>query len=185
MLIENILSTSLLEFAAGFGYLIGHLLLSRHNIWGWILKIIGGFAWIVFLFMNQNYIFSAVTIVIVLAFIYGFYKWKIGKFDLRTRIDVFFELLAVLVAIIMIFRLAILGKYNLGFFVESIIVVAEISGTILLARKKVLGWYAYIVMSLLVGVLVIFVNTNPALVLGVLEMSAVYFYIRGIKNFAK
>lgn len=75
-------------------------MLSKHKILGWIAKIVGGTAWIVFLFQNNNLIFMAVTVVIVLTMIYGFYKWKIGP------------------------------------FVESIIVVAEILGTVLLARKK-------------------------------------------------
>lgn len=185
MLLENILNTSLLELIAGFGYLSGHFLLSRHNISGWIAKIIGGTAWIVFLFQNDNLIFMAVTVVIVLTLIYGFYKWQVGKFDKHTKIDTFFEILAVLVALFMITRFLVSGLYQLGPFAESIIVVTEILGTVLLARKKIAGWYSYIVMSALAGVLVIFINPNPAIILGILEMASIYFYIKGINNFSK
>jgi nicotinamide riboside transporter PnuC len=185
MLLENIINTSLLELIAGFGYLGGHFLLSKHKISGWIAKIIGGSAWIVFLFQNNNLIFMTVTVVIVISMIYGLHKWKVGKFDKRTKVDNFFEILAALVAIFMITRFLLSGVYQLGPFVESIIVVAEILGTVLIARKKMAGWYAYIVMSILAGILVIFINPNPAILLGILEMASIYFYIKGIKNFSK
>jgi len=185
MLLENIINTSLLELIAGLGYLSGHFLLSKHRISGWILKIIGGSAWIVFLFQNNNLIFMTVTVVIVMTMIYGSYKWRIGKFDERTKVDKLFEILATTVAVFMILRFLLSGVYQLGSFVESIIVVAEILGTVLLARKKIVGWYSYIVMSSLAGILIIFINPNPAIVLGILEMASIYFYIKGIRNFSK
>lgn len=185
MLLQEIFNTSLLEFIAGFGYLGGHFLLSKHRMSGWILKIVGGSAWAIFLLQNNNRIFMAVTVVIVLTMTYGFYKWKIGKFDKRTKIDKFFEILAVIVAIFMISQFLLSGVYQIGPFVESIIVVAEILGTVLLARKKMAGWYSYIVMSSLAGILVIFINPNPAIILGILEIASIYFYIKGLKNFSE
>jgi len=157
----------------------------KKNISGWIVKIIGGIAWIVFLFQNENNIFGSVTVVIVLTMMYGFYKWKIGKPNERTIIDLSFEILATIVAVFMISRFILSGSYQLPPIFETIIVMAEILGTILLARKKIIGWYSYIVMSMLAGILVIFINPNPAIVLGIFELTAIYFYYRGIQNFSK
>ena len=185
MSLSEIITITPLEAVAGFGYLIGHVLLSRRKISGWIVKIIGGTAWIVFLFQNENYIFMAVTVVIVLIMMYGFYKWTVGIFDKRTRIDLSFECLAAIVAIFMITRFLTSGVYELGPTLESAIVIAKVLGTVLLARKIILGWYAHIVMSLLAGILVIFVNSNPAVLLGILEVSSIYFYWRGIQSFSK
>ena len=164
---------------------MGVSLLSKKKITGWIVKIVGGIAWIVFLFLNQNHIFAAVTIVIVLTMIYGLYKWKIGKSNQRTKIDIFFEILASIVAIFMISRFLLSGLYQLAPIFETFIVIAEILGTILLARKIIAGWYSYIIMSLLAGVLVIFINPNPALILGILELTSIYFYYIGIRNFSR
>ena len=75
-MLQAILSTSLLELIAGGGYLGGHFLLSKNKGIGWLLKVIGGIAWIVFLYQNNNHIFMAVTIVVVMAMFYGFYKWQ-------------------------------------------------------------------------------------------------------------
>lgn len=127
----------------------------------------------------------AVTIMVVLTMMYGFYKWKTDKYDQKTSIDRIFEVLTVVVAIFMIVRFIWLGIYDIGKIMEVIIVIAEISGTLLLARKNILGWYSYILMSLLVGTLVIFVNSKSAIVLGILELSSVYFYNIGIKNMNK
>ena len=135
MFLQEVINTSPIELTAGFGYLIGHFLLSKKNISGWIIKIIGGTAWIVFLFQNENYIFMAVTIVIVLTMIYGFYKWKISKYNQRTNIYTFFEILAIIVAIFMISRFVLSGVYELAPIFETIIVIAEILGTVLIARK--------------------------------------------------
>ena len=84
---QEIINITPIELIAGFGYLIGHFLLSKKHVSGWIIKIIGGIAWGVFLFHNENYIFMAVTTVIVLTMIYGFYKWKVGKYNQRTKIN--------------------------------------------------------------------------------------------------
>lgn len=185
MLLQEIMNISLIELIAGFGYLIGHILLSKNNILGWIVKIIGGIAWIVFLFQNSNNIFGSVTIIIVLTMMYGFYKWKIGKPDERTNIDLSFEILASIVAIFMISRFVLSGSYQLPPVFETIIVIAEILGTVLLTRKKIAGWYSYILMSLLAGILVIFINPNSAIILGILELSSIYFYYYGIQNFSR
>jgi len=180
----EILGATLIELVAGFGYLMGHLLLSRKQISGWIVKILGGIAWIIFLFQNQNFIFMAVTVVIVLSMLYGFYKWNQGNYDKRTNVDKFFEILAAVVAIFMISRFILSGVYAAGPIFETVIVIAEILGTILLAHKIIFGWYSYIIMSLLAGVLVIFINSNPAVLLGILELSSIFFYYKGIKNFS-
>ncbi|MFZ2193523.1 MAG: nicotinamide mononucleotide transporter [Candidatus Moraniibacteriota bacterium] len=181
---ESIHATPI-ELIAGFGYLIGHFLLSNKRTSGWIIKMIGAIAWTTFLFQNQNYIFMSVSIIIVLMMLYGFYKWKIGQYNKQTNIDRFFEIIAAVVAISMILRFAFSGIYHLGPLFESLIVTAEILGTILLANKKIAGWYFYIIMSILVGILVIFVNPKPAIILGILEMASIYFYYNGIKNFSK
>ncbi len=117
--------------------------------------------------------------------IYGFYKWKIWKTDKRTNIDKFFEFLAIAVAIFMITRFVISGVYSLAPVFETIIVIAEIFWTMMLARKKIIGWYSYFVMSVLASSLVIFINPNPALILWILELSSLYFYYNWIKNFSK
>jgi hypothetical protein len=185
MILQEILNTSLLELVAGFGYLGGHFLLSKEHISGWPVKIVGGIAWIIFLLQNHNYIFGVVTIVVVMAMVYGFYKWETGKFNKRTKLDIFFEILAVTVAIFMITKFIISGVYQLTSVFETLIVIFEILGTVLLARKKLTGWYSYIVMSLLASILVIFINPNPAIVLGTLEVLSIYFYYKGIKNFQR
>ncbi|MBI5414351.1 nicotinamide mononucleotide transporter [Candidatus Peregrinibacteria bacterium] len=185
MFLQEILRTSLIELIAGFGYLIGHFLLSQKRISGWIFKIIGGIAWVIFLFDNENFIFMAVSIVMVFTMIYGFSKWKVGKFTERTNIDAFFEILAAIVAIFMILKFVLSGISQLAPIFETIIVIAEILGTVFLARKKIAGWYSYIVMSSFAGILVIFINPNPAVLLGILEMASLYFYYKGIRNFSK
>jgi hypothetical protein len=186
MILEEVISVTPLELIAGMGYLLGHFFLSRKNKFGWIVKMMGGIAWIVFLFQNNNLIFASVTIVVVMTMIYGFYKWqRFGRDAGRTRIDIFFEYLAVIVAIIMIARVLTLGLYNLSSVFESLIVVVEILGTVMLAYKKIIGWYLYIVMSSLAGILVVFINPNPAIVLGLLEVCSIYFYYKGIRNFQK
>ena len=184
MILSEILNISLLEIIAGLGYLGGHLLLSRKKIAGWIIKIIGGIAWIVFLFQNENDIFGAVTVVIVAAMMYGFYKWQTGKYNQRTKIDTFFEVLAASVALFMIVRFLLLGGYQLGPIFETMIVIAEIFATVLLARKIVYGWYFHIIMSLLASALVIFINKDAAIILGILEAASIYFYYQGIRNFS-
>lgn len=68
---------------------------------------------------------------------------------------------------------------------ETIIVIFEVLGTILLARKKIIGWYLYIVMISIVGILVVFINPNSAIILGILEIASIYFYIKGIMYFSK
>jgi len=161
MLPQEAINVSLIELIAGFGYLFGHFLLSRKNIFGWIIKIIGGIAWIIFLLQNENYIFMTVTIVIVLTMIYGFYKWKTEKYDERTIIDRFFEISAIIVAMFMVSRFVLSSVYKLAPIFETVIVIAEILGTIFLAHKKIAGWYSYTIMSLLAGMLVIFINPNP------------------------
>lgn len=125
-----------------------------------------------------------VTIVIVLTMFYAFYKWHIGDYDKYTNIDRFFGILAVAVAIFMIARFIISGNYNIAPIFETIIVIAEISATVLLAYRKIAGWYACIVMSTLASILVAFINPNPAIVLGILEASSIYFYYKGIKSFS-
>jgi hypothetical protein len=185
MFLQVVYSTSLLELIAGAGYLLGHFLLSRQNALGWVVKVVSGSAWVIFLYQHENYIFMAVTMVVVLTMLYGFYKWKVGIFDTRTKVDTFFEIVAGLTAVFMIAHFALSGVYQLGGFMECIIVTAEILGTVLLARKIIIGWYAYIVMSLLAGALVIFVNPSPAVVLGILELASIYFYYRGIRSFSK
>lgn len=184
MILEEIIKTSPVEIIAGLGYLIGHFLLSQNKILRWISKIIGGTAWAIFLFQNGNYIFMAVTIVVVFTMIYGFYKWGTDQYDNYTRIDRFFEILAAMVAVFMTSRFLLSGVYGLGPVFETIIVIAEIVGTVLLARKKIFGWYSYIVMSSMVGILVIFINDVPAILLGILEISSIYFYYRGARNFS-
>ncbi len=185
MILQEILNTTLIELIAGLGYLFGHFLLSKQKISGWVVKIIGGIAWIVFLFQNKNHIFMAVAIVIVLTMMYGRYKWKVGNFDKHTKVDSFFEILAAIIAIFMISKFVFSGAYQTGKILESIIVITEILGTVLLARKKVEGWYAYIITSALTGILVIFINKNPAIVLGMLEITSIYFYYKGIKSFSR
>ena len=185
MSLQEIIRISPIEIIAGFGYLIGHFLLSRNKVLGWVVKIIGGIAWAIFLLQNGNYIFMAVTVVIVLTMIYGFHKWQNGKYDKYTNVDRFFEILAAIVAITMILRFLLSDEYSLGPVFETIIVIAEIMGTVLLARKKILGWYSYIIMSSLAGILVIFINTDPAILLGILEISSTYFYYKGVQNFSK
>lgn len=65
---------SFIELLVGFRYLIGHYLLSKKKIYGWLVKLVGGIAWTIFLFLNENHIFSVVAFVIVLTMIYGYYK---------------------------------------------------------------------------------------------------------------
>ncbi len=182
MTLENFLDISAIELVAGLGYLFGNFLLSQKKTVGWIVKIIGGSAWTIFLFLNQNYIFMAVMITVLFMMVYGFYKWRVGQYDVHTKIDIGFEALAVLVAALMTLRFLILQDYTLSGFVEIAIVSAEIIGTILLAQKRHIGWYFYTVMSILVGVLVIFLNEKSAPLLGFLEWCSIYFYYKGIKN---
>lgn len=185
MYIQGILNTTPIELIAGFGYLIGHLLLSQKKVAGWVVKIIGGSAWIVFLFQNENYIFMAVTVTVVLTMFYGWYKWASGLDNRRTLVDVVFEVLTVLVAVFMIARFVFIGIYQLAPILETFIVIAEITGTLLIARKNILGWPALILMGLMVATLVVFVNPNPAIILGLLELGSIYFYIQGIRNMHK
>lgn len=185
MTLLEIINTSLLELIAGFGYLGGHWLLSKKKIAGWIVKMIGGIAWIIFLFQNGNNIFGAVTVVVVATMLYGFYKWKKGRYRQHTKIDAFFEILVVLVATFMILRFAFSGVYDLSPLFEAIIVTAEIFSTVLLARRIIYGWYSAILMSLMAGILVIFINDDRALLLGILEVASIYFYYKGIRNFSK
>ena len=49
MALLEIFNTSLIQIIAGVGYLIGNFLLSRKKIFGWLVKIVGGIAWVVFL----------------------------------------------------------------------------------------------------------------------------------------
>ncbi|MDD9953177.1 MAG: nicotinamide mononucleotide transporter [Candidatus Woesearchaeota archaeon] len=182
-MIHDIFSISAIELVAGLGYLIGHILLSKKHILGWIAKILGGIAWVTFLMQNENYIFMAVTTVVVLTMVYGLYKWNTGTYDTRTKVDLFFEVLVAAVAVVMITRFLLSGVYDIAPIFEVFIVLAEVLGTILLARKLILGWYLYILMSVLVGILVIFINQHPALLLGILELSSLYFYYKGIRNF--
>ncbi|MBU1178646.1 nicotinamide mononucleotide transporter family protein [Patescibacteria group bacterium] len=184
MFLQEIVNTSPLELIAGFGYLGGHWLLSKKKIAGWVVKIIGGIAWIIFLLQNGNNIFGAVTVVVVVAMMYGFYKWKKDRYRQHTKIDTFFEILAILVAMFMILRFALSGVYNLSPIFEAIIVSAEILSTILLARRIIYGWYSCILMSLMAGILVIFINDDRALLLGILELASIYFYCQGIRNFS-
>lgn len=174
----------IVELCAGLGYLIGNALLSRNALSGWVVKIIGGVAWILFLALNQNYIFMASTTVVVMTMIYGFFEWKHGTHDVRTLVDVLFEIVAVVVAGVMIGRVIFFGAYTAAPFFEAGIVIAEIFGTVLLARKRMLGWYCYIIMSVLVGILVIVINRDSAPVLGLLELSSIYFYLQGVRNFS-
>ncbi|MBI5457831.1 nicotinamide mononucleotide transporter [Candidatus Kaiserbacteria bacterium] len=177
-----LLNVTPIELVAGLGYLFGHILLSKGLTSGWIIRIAGGIAWVIFLILNKNYIFMAVTTVIVLAMFYGLYKWRSGEFDKRSTLDIFFEVLAWIVAAVVISYFLISQNYSLNELLQTAIVILEISGTMLLARKLVLGWYAYIVMSTLVAVLIIFINPQPAPVLGLLELASIYFYIQGITN---
>ena len=83
----------------------------------------------------------------------------------------------------MISRFLLSGTYELRSAIESVIVIAEISGTVLLARKKILGWYSYMLMSMLAGILVMFINPTPAVILGLMELGSLYFYYQGLKTF--
>ena len=181
-LLNLLLNFTPIELVAGFGYLFGHVLLSKGITAGWVIRIAGGIAWVIFLLLNQNYIFMAVTTVVVLAMFYGLYKWRSGRFDERSSVDIFFEVLASVVGVMMVGYFAISQSYSLSELLQTAIVILEISGTILLARKLVLGWYAYVGMSVLVAVLIIFINPQPALLLGLLELASIYFYIQGITN---
>lgn len=172
----------LIQLVAGLGYLVGHYLLSRKKTSGWLARILGGLGWVIFLYLNGNYIFMAVVIVIVLMMMYGFYKWHYGIWDVRTFVDRIFELLTVSVAVFMIVWFAAKGNYSASMLLETCIVIAEIAGTMLLARKYIVGWYAYIVMSVLVGILIMFVNPTPAILLGLLELASIYFFVEGIKG---
>lgn len=184
MVLENILHTSLLELVAWFGYLGWHFLLSQKRIFGWILKIIWWIAWIIFLFQNQNYIFWAVTIIVVTTMFYGLYKWRVKKFDTYTYIDTLFEWVTIMVAIFMISKFIFSWLFHLSALFETGIVIAEILWTILIAREKIYGWYSYIIMSSLASILVIFINPSPSLVLGILEWASIYFYYKGVQNFS-
>jgi len=174
-----------IELTAGLGYFIGNYFLSRDKVIGWNLKIIGGIAWIVFLYLNKNYIFMAVMVMIVLTMLYGLYKWKHKLFNTRTIVDKAFEILTVLVAISMVTVYIVQKNYSFPVGFETLIVIAEITATMLLARKLIAGWYTFIVYGVLVGVLVIFVNPQPAILLGLLELASIYFYIQGIKLMKK
>src|SRR3989344_1205416 len=66
-LLNLLLNFTPIELVAGFGYLFGHVLLSKGITAGWVIRIAGGIAWVIFLLLNQNYIFMAVTTVVVLA----------------------------------------------------------------------------------------------------------------------
>ena len=182
MIIDIILDVTIIELIAGLGYFAGHILLSQKKAYGWIVKIVGGVFWIIFLFQNNNDIFAAVTIVVVAELFYGLYKWVTKNESSFTAVDDIFNALAVVTALGMICYLLVQGLYTHISALETIIVIAEISGTVLLARKKMLGWYSYIVMSACASVLVIFVNSDPAVLLGILEFSSIYFYIQGIRK---
>ncbi len=123
-----------------------------------------------------------VTVMNVTTMMYGLYKWKSGIVQ-RSFIDIFFEIATMCSAFIMIGLYVSQAVFSLQKTLETIIVVAEISGTMLLARKHIMGWYLLIVMSSLVGYLVIFVNPEPAVILGILELASIYFYIAGIRAF--
>lgn len=181
MYLQQFLATTPLELIAGFGYLIGHFLLSKKNLWGWVVKIVGAICWIIFLFKNGNYIFMAVTIAVVVTMFYGLYKWQVGQASKETKVDHLLQLLTVSVATFMIGRFVYVGNYEPAPIFETFIVIAEITGTFLLARRNILGWYFLIFMSTLVGILVIFINSNPAPILGILELASIYFYIKGIR----
>ncbi len=170
---------------AGLGYFFGNVLLSREKTYGWIIKIIGGIFWIIFLYQNENFIFMAATIMVVSEMFYGLYKWLKNKKNKTTKIDIVFNILSVLVVVGVVGYFALSRLFSAGYALETIIVVAEVAGTILLAQRNVLGWYSYIVMSACASILVIFLNDSPAVVLGILEFSSIFFYIQGIKRMKK
>lgn len=182
---ELLANTSVIELIAGLGYLGGHILLARRQTIGWVIKILGGIGWVLFLYLNANYIFMANTAVVVLLMCYGLYKWHQGSIDQHSTIDSIFELLAGATAFIVGLLLVVNGEYTFGSFIETVIVVAELSGTVWLAQGKILGWYSYCVMSLLVVYLVAFVNESSAPVLALLELGSMYFYIQGVRHFQK
>lgn len=171
-----------LQLTGGVGYLLGHYFLSRKSWIGWGYKIIGGSAWTIFLFLNENYIFMTSTIMVVLTMFYGLFKWRKNIFDQRTPIDKSFEVLTLFTVGLSIIYFLIQHEYSLLRVLETVAAVAEISGTMLLARKYIFGWYAYIVMSLVVASFVIFINPQPAVVIGILELLSIYFYIVGIRS---
>ncbi len=169
---------------AGIGYLVGTVFLARKQTIGWGLKLLGGIGWVIFQYQHENYIFMAATMVLLFLMAYGLYQWSTGRPEERTAVDLFFEVLAGLAALIVMVRLLLTGEYYLSSLLETVIVIVEIAGTVWLAQAKVHGWYAYIVMSLLVFVLVTVVNPNPNPILGLLEFCSIYFYVQGIRAFS-
>ena len=125
----------------------------------------------------------ASTIVVTIQMIYGAILWFIGfergKFH---TYDIAFMSLATITSLGAIAHLLWMHEYSSISFLETIIVIAEIAGTILLARKNIAGWYFYIFMSALVTYLLIFVNPVPAVILGFLEFCLVFFDIQGIRR---
>lgn len=181
----NLLSNiPIVELIAGLGYLGGHILLARKQTVGWLVKILGGIGWVLFLYLNANYIFMANTAVVVLLMCYGLYKWHQGRLNEHTAIDSGFETLAGATALIVGALLIVSGQYTFGPFIETLIVIAELLGTVFLAQGKILGWYSYTAMSLFVIYLVAFVNESSAPILALLELASIYFYIQGIRRFS-
>lgn len=171
-----------LQLFAGLGYLFGTTLIAKNNILGWPIKIVGGVAWVIFLIENNNTLFGVVTMITVTTMIYGWHKWHQEIFDQITPIDKFFTALTGVTILAVIVMLIASGNYTAGTGLETIIVIAEILGTVLLARKRVVGWYLYILMSLCVVLLITFVNTHSAPILGLLELMLLGVYIKGIKT---
>lgn len=184
MVAQDLLNVSLIELTAELGYLGGHFLLARKQSAGWIVKTVGAMGWVTFQYQNQNYIFMSVTIVMVFLLLYGFHEWQTGQQNRHTHVDTFFSIVASVVVLLMITRFILADTYQLAALFETLIVIAEIAGTMLLARGAVLGWYSYTVMSVLIAVLIVFINPESAPILAILELASIYFYVQGIQQFS-
>lgn len=154
----------ILELIATIFTLICVYLTAKHNIWCWIVGIIGIIAFFILFFIEKLYFQSILQIIFLFQSIYGWYKWK--KIEINDKLHVksigLDELLNDSFLIILLSMLcgSYLSEYTDGVlpYLDTISMGLSILATYYLTNKQIESWLLWMIVNTILFIIAIYQN---------------------------
>jgi nicotinamide mononucleotide transporter len=131
----------------------------QQNIYTWLSGMIGIIAYFIIFKNDKNYANTMLQIIFAIQSIYGFFCWK--KVDNATALSTFSTILKQIICVILISIICYItntifkGELSL---LDATTTGLSIVATILLAHKKTINWFYWILADILY--ICLFINSN-------------------------